>query len=191
MTAPPQYPVPDNQDPVRSTRHFALGARRPARRPAFALLLVLALLAVVAGLASVLTLHTGHLVRSDRLRTLDIELRQMIDSGVAYARLHRGDWPAGDASRRVVLDATDLTHGDRTARIALQPTFDEAGAIEAVTVTARIRLPRGKTRSMAVHVVVSAALGRNGSSASLCSQSGHRVCVRSDHGADGVELAHR
>ena len=154
MKASHHPPVLGNRDPVRGTRHSALGARRPARRPAFTLLLVLALFALVAGLASVLTLHTGQLVRSDRLRSLDIELRQMIDSGVAYARLHRGDWPGGDPTGRIVLEATDLTHGGRTARIALQPTFDEVGAIEGVTVSARIHLPRGKTRSMTARAVV-------------------------------------
>ena len=155
MNATHHHPALGNRDSVRSTQHSTLSARRPARKPAFTLLLVLGLFALVAGLASVLTLHTGQLVRSDRLRTLGVELRQMIDSGVAYARLHRGDWPGGDPPGRIVLEATDLTRGDRTARIALQPTFDEAGAIEGVTVTARIRLPGGKTRSMTARAAVS------------------------------------
>ncbi|MCP4245998.1 MAG: hypothetical protein GY778_03020 [bacterium] len=153
-----------NRNSARVALRSAMGARRPERRSAFTLLLVLALFALVAGLASVLTLHTGQLVRRDRLRTLDIELRQMIDSGAAYARLHHSDWPADDPPQSVVLEATDLTHGDRTAWITLLPTFDEAGLIEEVTVTARIRVPRGRIRSTAARVVVAAAVGRGGAS---------------------------
>ena len=75
-----------------------------ARTRGFALTLALLLLALVTGLGVVLTLHTGQFVQADRLRTLDVELRQMIDSGIAYAHLHRGVWPAG--SEPVILDGT-------------------------------------------------------------------------------------
>ena len=122
-----------------------------ARTRGFALTLVLVLLALVTGLGVVLTLHTGHFVQADRLRTLDVELRQMIDSGIAYAHLHRGVWPAG--SEPVILDGTELTGGNRTATITLQPTFGANHTVEAVTVTARMSLPRDRTRSATARVV--------------------------------------
>ena len=122
-----------------------------ARTRGFALTLVLVLLALVTGLGVVLTLHTGHFVQDDRLRTLDVELRQMIDSGIAFARPHRTAWPAGNEP--LILDATELTGGNRTATITLQPTFGANHTVEAVTVTARISLPRDRTRSATARVV--------------------------------------
>ena len=121
------------------------------RTRGFTLMLVLVLMALVTGLGVVLTLHTGHLVQADRLRALDVELRQMIDSGVAFADRHRTAWPSGDEP--VVLDASDLTCGNRTATITLQATFDATHTVEAVTVTARTRLPRDRTRSATARVV--------------------------------------
>ena len=122
---------------------------RPARR-GFALIAVLALFALVAGLVSILTLHTGQLVRANHSRTTDIELRQMIDSGVSYARLHRTSWPKDPAE--VTLDATALTHGDRTAEITLQPTVDQHNEVTGATVSATIRLPRKRSRSRTILV---------------------------------------
>ncbi|HUU81904.1 MAG TPA: hypothetical protein VM243_00245 [Phycisphaerae bacterium] len=138
---------------VRGSRCGAGCRRRPSRRSAFTLVLVLALFAAVGGLATVLTLHAGQLVRSDRLRTLDIELRQMIDSGAAYARLHHEDWAAEVGI--VVLDGSDLIGGDaRTGEVTLQPVFDRAGAMEAVTISARIHLPRGRSRVQSARVTL-------------------------------------
>ncbi len=122
---------------------------RVPRRRAYTLLLVLFLFALVAGMGAVLTLYTGQLVRGDRSRSLNVELRQMIDSGAAYARMHRDDVMTGNTP--VTLDATSLCHGRRSAQITLQPTLDRPGSREVI-VTARVSLPRNKTRVMSARV---------------------------------------
>ncbi len=116
--------------------------------------MVLVFFALVTGMTVMLTLHTGQLARADHLRTLDIELRQMIDSGAAYARAHRDDWPAGEAP--VVLDAADLIGPQRSGSVTLQPTFGPSGPVEAVTIIARLELPRNKTRTMTTHLTIGA-----------------------------------
>ncbi len=128
----------------------ALGARPLFQRRGLALVLVLFFFALVTGLGVVLTMHAGQQVRADRLRTFDVELRQMIDSGVAYARLHRSDWPEGGPA--VTLDASTMTGGLRSARITLRPTLGPQLAVETIAVTARLDLPRNKTRSQTVNV---------------------------------------
>jgi len=99
-----------------------------------------------------LTLYTGQLVLVNQSRTTDVQLRQMIDSGVAYARLHGGTWPEGGGP--VTLDATGLTYGygDRRAEITLQPCLDENGAVTDIQVTATLYLPRNRSRSQTVRV---------------------------------------
>ncbi|MHC4065076.1 MAG: hypothetical protein ACYSUQ_00830 [Planctomycetota bacterium] len=119
-------------------------------RRGFALIAVLGLLALVTGLVTVLTIHTGQLARLNHSRTLDLELRRMIDSGVAYARLHRNAWPAESAP--VTLDATSLTRGDRSAEVTLHPTFGDNGLPSAVKITATLRLPRQHTRSQSIRI---------------------------------------
>jgi hypothetical protein len=114
------------------------------------MLLALALFALVAGMGAVLTLHAGQLVQADRLRSLDVELRQMIDSGAAYVRLHRGNLASSDEV--VVLNATDLCGGQRTAQLTLKPSAGAAQSAGTVVVTARITLPRGKARVMTARV---------------------------------------
>ena len=46
--------------------------------------------------------------------------------------------------------------GRLNATLVRQPTFDDGGVIEAVTVTTWIQLPGGKTRSTAARVVIPA-----------------------------------
>ena len=134
--------------------------RRSPRRRSYTLLLVLTLFALVTGLATLLTLHAGQFARGDQFRTVDAELRQLIDSGAAYAKLHSHSWPTPDTAGRestadrIVLDATDLVRCSRPAQITLQPTFDSARHIDAVAITARITLPRNRHRSMTTRVVI-------------------------------------
>ena len=125
-------------------------------RRGLALIAVLGLFALVAGLVAMLTLYTGQLGLVNQSRTTDVQLRQMIDSGAACARLHGFTWPEGGGP--VTLDATGLTHGDRTpggdrtAEITLQPCLDGNGAVTSIQVTATLHLPRNRSRSQTVRV---------------------------------------
>lgn len=125
-------------------------------RRGVALVAVLGLFALVAGLVAMLTLYTGQLVLVNQSRTTDVQLRQMIDSGVAYARLHGAAWPEGGGP--VTLDAAGLTYGygDRTAEITLRPCLDENGAVTSIQVTATLYLPRNRSRSQTVRVAPAA-----------------------------------
>ena len=112
--------------------------RRRTRRPGFVLLRALTLFAVVAGLGTVLALNAGYLFTADRTRTINMQLRQMIDSGATYARLHCADLPTDGVP--VVIDAADLTDPNRTAHITLEPTFGAGGQVEGVVRTGEGRV---------------------------------------------------
>ena len=121
--------------------------RRQRRGAAMILALVLILLA--GGLLSTVSFAVCSFARLGALEADRAVLRQMIDSGAAWCRVHRTDLPAG---RPVTLDVSDLVPRTRVGVLTLTPQTDEQGVVVGARLTATIRRPNGVTHRDSVAV---------------------------------------
>ena len=75
-------------------------------------------------------------------------MRQMIDSGAAWARAHRNDWPLEAGHPGVVtLAGESLLPSVQEATITLAPLADAHGALYAIDVTAMVIRPSGRVQT--------------------------------------------
>ena len=117
-------------------------------RRGVALVLALILLALAAGLLAILGLSVKQLVQLDRLESDRVVLRQMIDSGAAWANRHVADWPRTDGQLECPrLPAEDIVSSPCRGFITLRLASNEDGHIKHVVVEARLLRPRGRELS--------------------------------------------
>ncbi len=127
---------------MRETR-----VRQDPRR-AFSLVFVLTLVVLAAALLTMVTASVGQLVKVGRHESHEMQLRQMIDSGVAWARAHRNQWPHEAGHPGVVaLAGASLLPSVREATITLVPLADAHGVLYAVDVTAMVIRPSGRVQT--------------------------------------------
>jgi len=119
------------------------------------MLVSLILIALAGGLLAVVGFATKELVQLDRLESRNVVLRQMIDSGAAWARRRAADWPSNEGrldSPRLAADGivpppyrgsillqSQAGDGSRVGRVMIEASLvDERG--HATTRTAEISL---------------------------------------------------
>ena len=97
--------------------------KQPRRRQAFMLLVVLVFIVLATTLVLLTAAGTAQFARSAGAERTSILLRQMIDSGIAWARTNRsiGSETASQspAPRPIVLDAAELVPSPGTGEIRL------------------------------------------------------------------------
>jgi len=120
-----------------------------------AMLVSLILIALAGGLLAVMGFATKELVQLDRLESRNVVLRQMIDSGAAWARRRAADWPSNEGRldgprlaaegivpppyRGSILLRPQPGDGSRVGRVIIEANLvDERG--HATTRTAEISL---------------------------------------------------
>jgi type II secretory pathway pseudopilin PulG len=89
--------------------------RTPTSRNGFALIVVVVLTALTAGLLSMLSLWAAYRyreVQSERARQV---ARAIGDSAVAYARSHLNEWKSAPPADRLVLDVSSLAPAGMSA----------------------------------------------------------------------------
>jgi hypothetical protein len=126
------------------TRISRTPARRNVRRRGAVLLLVIAYIAVAFGLLTLLGVSGMHLMRMARQEREAATVRQMLDSGLAWARSHRDNPPVEGV---VTLDADRLTGPE--ARGSITVTFAPDDKPSSVRVTAHLQ-HHGRTRGRSV-----------------------------------------
>jgi hypothetical protein len=119
-------------------------ARRNVRRRGAVLLLVIAYIAVAFGLLTLLGVSGTHLVRMARQERKAATARQMLDSGLAWARSHRDNPPVEGVA---TLDASRLMGPEASGTITV--TFAPADKASLVRVTAHLQ-HHGRTSSRSV-----------------------------------------
>lgn len=100
------------------------------RRRGFGLILVLAVMTLVGTALTLMALHVGQLARQrqhDRARTF---AQVVLDSGVAYARSHRGPVATAPNTTEVALPTEGLLPAPARASLTLQPADD--GSIRVI-----------------------------------------------------------
>lgn len=121
--------------------------RRQRRGAAMILALVLILLA--GGLLSTVSFAVCSFARQGALEADRAVLRQMIDSGADWCRIHHADLAPGQP---VTLDVSELVPRTRVGALTLTPQTDEQGAVVGARLTATIRRPTGMTHRDSVAV---------------------------------------
>ena len=110
----------------------ALGSRS-ARRRGVVLLLVLAYITLTGGLLAVVGVSAAQLARLGMRERETIMVRQMLDSGLAWACAHRADSPR---EGEISLDAALILPPEAKGTVTLTTFRKQAGNTIAVTVTA-------------------------------------------------------
>jgi len=115
----------------------AVSSGFPSRkRRGVVLVLVIVYLALAGGLLVVVGGSVAQLARLGQRERETIIVRQMLDSGFAWARAHRADLPqAGEMS----LDASLLLPPEAKGTVTLTTSRKEAGSTIIVTVTAELQ----------------------------------------------------
>jgi hypothetical protein len=130
-------------------------------RSGFALIVAVAFVLVVAGLLAVVAGTVEHCARGDRYESDAMAVRQLIDSGAAWTRLHADDWPTTDGVPRTVeLDASDLLPGVLDGILTLVPRSDEAGVYSEVEIQASVQRPGRWTIRQVVSVRTESAMSK-------------------------------
>ena len=95
-------------------------------RPSFVLLLVLVFIVLAGSLLVLMTGGTAQFVRTCRQEHTSLILRQLIDSGRAWADAH--DLPRSQAVP-IDLDATDILPPDASGRVRITAGADTPGTV--------------------------------------------------------------
>ncbi len=103
-------------------------------------MLALALVVMAGGLLGAVTFAVCSFARQGALEADRAVLRQTIDSGAAWCRLHYADLTPG---RSVALDVTELLPRTRVGTLTLTPQTDEQGVVIGVRLAATIQRPNG------------------------------------------------
>lgn len=108
------------------------------RRPrAFALLYALTAMFMAGGLAIVFTSHLASWYRRAHLDALAVQARQLVDSGLAYAGLHRQDWLVIAPTEPIKLPTRSLLSKGTSGKLALTVTPNPRGLHICVASEAR------------------------------------------------------
>lgn len=123
------------------SKHGTTGGRVRASRRSVVLVLVLVYIVLAGSLMVLITASTGQLVRTSRHEHASILLRQLIDSGRAWAYA-RADV---QAETPITLDAADILPGESSGNVTI---VVKPGRPETVLIEAQLQL-RGRrfTRS--------------------------------------------
>lgn len=111
----------------------------------FALVLVI----MAGGLLATVSFAVCSFARQGALEADRAVLRQMVDSGADWCRLHRADLAPG---RPVTLDVSELVPRTRAGALTVTPQTDEQGVVVGARLTATIRRPNGMTHRDSVAV---------------------------------------
>lgn len=118
-----------------------------------ALVVALALVALATTLLAVVALSVKHLAQRDLIESDQAVLRQMIDSGAVWVRVHQDDWPAVDGQPRLVtLNADSLVPASRAGTLSLIPVLDSDSRMIAVQLEATVTRSPGQTALQAATV---------------------------------------
>ncbi len=121
---------------------------RPDPRRAFSLIFVLTLVVLAGALLTLVTASVSQLVKIGRHESQEMQLRQMIDSGVVWARAHHDHWPVEDGHPRLVtLAGESLLPSVPDATITLVPLANAHGSLYAVDVMAMVIRPSGRVQT--------------------------------------------
>lgn len=93
--------------------------RTPHQRRGFMLIIVLAAMALIAGIVAGMTYHAGALHAQLQQQRLDATLRYATESAAAYVRLHHDDWINSPRTESLKLDSGALMRGAMTAEIKI------------------------------------------------------------------------
>ncbi len=126
-----------------------------SRKRGTMMILVLLLIFLAGGLLAVLGTSVTDLVRTDRVESDRVLVRQAIDSGVAWAKAHRDMWPMVDGLRQAVeLDHASSPTGRLRRTVTITPLGDSAGGLGEIEVEAVLQGPKGRRASRSVMVTV-------------------------------------
>lgn len=89
--------------------------KTPASRSGFALVVVVMLTALTAGLLSMLTLWASYRYREAQSERIRQVTHAICDSVVAYARSHLSEWKSNPPADRIVLDVDSLAPSGMSA----------------------------------------------------------------------------
>jgi len=110
--------------------------RTPDQRRGFMLIIVLAAMALIAGIVAGMTYHAGALHAQLQQQRLDTTLRYATESAAAYVRLHREDWMNDPPTDSLILESDALTRSTNVAEI----TVNCEASAESQTCMANVKL---------------------------------------------------
>lgn len=96
----------------------------PASRSGFALVVVVVLTALTAGLLSMLTLWANYRYREVQSERLRQAAHAVSDSAVAYARSHLSEWRSNPPVDRIVLEVDSLVPAGMSASASVVPVTE-------------------------------------------------------------------
>jgi hypothetical protein len=129
---------------------------RGASQRGVALVVALMLLVLASGLLAIVGLTGKQLVQLDQVESDRATLRQMIDSGAAWARRHADDWPT-TAGRLGCpqLDVDGIVPRACRGVITLRPESTNPAGLERVRIEARLDHAGGRYATRATVVLLS------------------------------------
>jgi hypothetical protein len=107
------------------------------------MVLALVLMAMAGGLLATASFTVCGLAQQSDLEADRAVLRQMVDSGADWCRLHLADLAPG---RSVTPDVSRLVPRTRTGALTRTPRTDERGVVIGARLTPTIRRSNGMTR---------------------------------------------
>ncbi len=98
---------------------------RRFRRRGLTLALVVITMAIVGSVVSLLAMYTAHAYRARQMNRAHHVTRALLNSGVAYARLHAVEWSADPPGEPAALDIDALLPAGMTGGLSLSfPRID-------------------------------------------------------------------
>ncbi|MBN1346239.1 MAG: hypothetical protein JXQ73_26355 [Phycisphaerae bacterium] len=115
------------------------------RPRAFGLLLVLLIIPLVGGAATVTIMHLGEMTRRRATQITESTARALLDSGIAYARKHAPELAAKPSGFELSLPTDDLLQTPTKGQLTFHLLPDQRLEVLAVAEFARARARRHTT----------------------------------------------
>ena len=93
--------------------------RTVQHRRGFMLIIVLATMALIAGIVAGMTYHAGALHGQLQQQRIDTTMRYATESAAAYVSLHSDDWVNNPPTESLKLDSEALMRGTMTAEMTI------------------------------------------------------------------------